>query len=200
MTRVSSRRPRRRSARRGAALSALVALAVAATLVWQSASAGFTDQTGPLGASVGTGTVTVTNSVAGVATVTSGRWKPGASDSDCVAVTSTGSVPAQIRLYVKGLTSTNDAARYFKLEWTAGAGGGANGDCTGFVPNGSPVSYSPTTFPADYSRGVLGWNTAGSTAGETRTYKVTYTLLPEAPVSTKGGSVTLTFVWEARTR
>jgi hypothetical protein len=180
-------------------LSAVGALAVAAALVWQSAYAGFADQTTPLSADVSTGTVVLTNNTAGLGQVSFGMLKPGYSRTSCLVVTSTGSVPAQVRLYRTAISATNEMASYITIDATSGTGGGVNGDCAGFTSNGNYASYSPmTSFPTGYGGGVLRWNTAGNTAGESRTYRITFTVSSSAPTSTKGGSATVAFVWEAQ--
>ena len=181
-------------------LSAAGALAVAATLVWQDAYASFTDTTTQLPASVSTGTVALSNNVEGYAPLTLGEMRPGDSATECIIVTSTGSAPAQVKLYAKDRSTTANLTSYISLSWAAGTGGGANGDCTNFVSNGTTVSATMASFQTTYASGYLPWNTAGGTAAETRTYRLTYSLSTSAPATAKGGSATITFVWEAQDR
>jgi hypothetical protein len=181
-------------------VSAVGALAVAAGLVWQDAYAGFADATGSLPAGVGTGTVALSNNVEGYLPVTLPQLRPGDTDTECVIVTSTGSEPAQVRLYGTGRTSTAGLAGYLTFEWDAGTGGGANGDCTGFVSNGSTVSTAMSSFPTNFGLGILPWNTAGGAVAEPRTYRLTYSMAGNAPASTKGATASITFVWEAKNR
>jgi hypothetical protein len=181
-------------------VSSAGALAVAAAVVWQSAYAGFTDTTTNLPASVSTGTVALTNNVEGWYPVSLPEMQPGQSGTQCVIVTSTGSEPAAVRLYSQNRTSSASLADYITFTWTAGSGGGAYGDCTGFVPNGPTAKSAMATFTTSYARGILTWNTAGGTAAETRTYQLTYAMDGQAPTSTKGASANITFVWEAQNR
>jgi hypothetical protein len=181
-------------------LSAAGALAVAAALVWQSAYAGFTDTTQALPASVGTGTVALTNNVEGWYPVALPAVRPGASGTHCIIVTSTGSAPAEVRLYGKDRTSVAQLADYVTFAWTAGTGGGAYGDCTGFVSNGPTVSTSMSSFATSYAAGVLPWPTTGGAAAATRTYQLTYSVAADAPPSTKGATASITLVWEAQTK
>jgi hypothetical protein len=180
-------------------LSSAGALAVTAALVWQSAYAGFTDTTTNLPASITTGTVAVSNNVEGYGSLTLPEMRPGVSATQCVIVTSTGSKPAQIRLYGQN-RSTTAVTNYLNFEWSSGSGGGVNGDCAGFVASGTPLSVSMAKFPTDYAAGVLLWDTAGGTATESRTYRLTYTMSSSAPTNTKGTSAGITFVWEAQNR
>jgi len=201
MTKLSVRRPSRRATRRGALLSAVGALVVAAALVWQSAYAGFADTTPALTASIGTGTIAVSNEVEGLGTVTLPELRPGVSYTECIIVTSTGSKPAQVKLYVKSRTATaTGLTSNISFSWTAGTGGGANADCAGFVSNGVTVSSTLSSFPTTFGSGYLPWNTAGGATPESRTYQVTYSLSTSAPTSVKGASATVVFAWEAQQR
>jgi hypothetical protein len=200
MSRANPRRPSRRATRRGVVVSAAGALAVAAALVWQSAYAGFTDTTTNLPASVSTGTVALTNNVEGFYPVTLAEMRPGQSGTQCIVVSSTGSEPAQVKLYGQDRTSTAGLADYISFSWVAGTGGGAYGDCTGFVASGATSRTTMSSFPTSYARGALAWNTAGGTAAENRTYQLTYSMDGKAPTSTKGATASITFVWEAQNR
>jgi hypothetical protein len=181
-------------------LSAVGALAVAAALVWQDAFAAFTDTTTGLPASVSTGTVALTNNVEGYYPVTLPEMRPGDTNTECIIVTSTGSQPSLVRLYGTSRTGNTTLAAAITFNWTAGTGGGANGDCTGFVSNGTTFTTSMSNFPTTFAAGILPWNTAGGAAAEGRTYRLTYTMSSSAPTSTKGTSAAITFVWEAQNR
>ena len=178
-----------------------LALVLVSALVWQSSYAGFVDNTAPLPATVGTGTVKLTNGVSVFGTsVYLGEVLPGETESYCISVRSTGSAPAEVRLYGAAKSHTKAMDKYVSLTWVAGNGGGMYGDCTGFVPTGASSSMTLNTFPTTWGTGVLPWTLTGNTAGENRTYRLTYTVDAKAPVTTKGGTVTVTFVWEAQTR
>ena len=201
MTKLSARRPGRRATRRGAVLSAAGALAVAAALVWQNAYAGFTDATSPLPVTLGTGTVAITNEIEGYAPLSLPDLRPGVTYTECIIVTSTGSTPAQVKLYVKDRTSTaTGLTSNISFSWTAGTGGGVNDDCAGFISNGVTASTTLASFPTSFASGYLAWNTTGGTAPETRTFRLTYSLSTSAPTTVKGASAGATFVWEAQQR
>jgi hypothetical protein len=177
------------------------ALIVVAALVWQSSYAGFSATTRPLPATVGTGTVKLSNSVSAVgAAVSLGEVLPGSTATYCIVVNSTGSAPAELRLYARAKSATKSLDQYFSLSWVAGTGGGAYGDCTGFVATTGAYTATLSGFPTTWAGGVLPWTITGNPAGENRSYQMTYTVARDAPVTTKGGSLTATFVWEAQTR
>jgi len=199
MPRAHPRRPSRRATRRGVVLSATGALVLAAGLVWQSAYAGFTDTTDAVTATVGTGTVALTNETEGIAALSLPAMRPGESITECVIVTSTGSEPAQVRLYGKDRTGTA-VADHVQITWTAGTGGGVNDDCAGFVSTSPTVSTVMSSFPTTFDDGLLPWDTAGGVAPEKRTYRFTFRLSPSAPATIKGASARITFVWEAQQR
>ncbi|GAB3352856.1 hypothetical protein GCM10027300_18760 [Modestobacter lapidis] len=174
---------------------------LATALVWQSSYAGFGNSAGPLTTSVGTGTVELTNSISMFgAALSLDEVLPGESSTACIAVRSTGSVPAEVRLYSDDKSDTRDLDRYISLRMVAGTGGGQYGECDGFVPSGPTTTSTLSSFPTSWSRGVLPWTLAGNPAGENRTYQLTYSVSGNAPTSTKGGTVSVTFVWEAQTR
>ena len=199
MTRVLPRRPSRRATRRGIVVSAAGSLVLAAALLWQSAYAGFTDTTTALSAGVGTGTVALTSNVEGLAVrLDLPEMRPGYTDSQCITVTSTGSVPAQVKLYGTDRTGSSGLLSQISFVWATGTGGGANGDCAGFTPAGSTYSTTMGSFPTSYGSGSMLWTTAGDVAGESRTYRLTYTFASGAPASVKGQRAGITFVWEAQ--
>ncbi|MQA33483.1 hypothetical protein [Modestobacter roseus] len=201
MTRVTLRRPSRRTTRRAVVVSTAGALVLAAALVWQAAYAGFAASTTPIAAGVTTGTVAVGNEIEGLGTVALPALRPGETYTECVAVTSTGSVPAQVRLYVKDRSATATALpSSLTFTWTAGTGGGVNDDCAAFTPTTSTVTSTLASFGTTYAQGVLPWDTTGGATAERRTYRVSFSLSANAPASVKGASATVTFAWEAQQR
>lgn len=182
-------------------MSTAGALVLAATLVWQSAYAGFSDQTAALTATVGSGTVQLTSDVEGVAiALTLDELRPGEGGSQCVVVTSTGSRPALVKLYAEGRTGSSTLLSQLSFTWSSGTGGGTNGSCTGYTQVGSAYDTTMSSFPTTYGSGALPWTTTGAPGGEKRTYQLSYRLSAGAPASVKGTSARVTFVWEAQNR
>jgi hypothetical protein len=147
------------------------------------------------------GSVALTDDDNNVALFTATGLKPGSTGTNCIAVTSTGSLPSTVKLYGTGLTTTKALAASINLTITQGTGGGF-GSCTGFTPlaTGSGV-YSGTvndlgTNNTTFGTGLGTWAPTG-TASETRVYQFTYTVPTAAPSTLMGGTASLGFTWEA---
>ncbi|PZA21083.1 hypothetical protein DMO24_12070 [Modestobacter versicolor] len=173
---------------------------LAAGLVWHSAYAGFSDSTTPKALpTVSTGTLTLTDDDSAVRMFTATGLKPGATATECIAVTASGS-PSTVRLYGTGRSTTNGLAGQLALTVAVGTGGSSS-TCAGFTTSGA-AAYTGTVaaFPTDsWAVGVGSWTTTGG-APTTRVYRISYTLPASTPNSVQSGTATLTFVWEARTR
>ncbi|MCZ2827434.1 hypothetical protein O2W14_01125 [Modestobacter sp. VKM Ac-2986] len=205
MRSATARRPRSRRARArlAAVASATGALLLAVTVVWQSASAGFTDSTAALRATAGAATITLTDDDAEGRLFTVTGLKPGDSaGTRCIVVRSTNSTVAptartsDVRLYVTGATSTRSLASWLNVGVRIGTGGGTAG-CTGFQSQSQVFSGRLADLPADsWSNGRASWSAPA--AGQTRTYEITVSLDQDTPLSAQGGTAGATFVWESR--
>jgi hypothetical protein len=189
-------RPSRRARRLALAVSGIGALAVTAGLVWQSAYAAFTDSTPTSTLTWTTGTVAIADDDAGAVLFSPTGLRPGATQTRCITVTSTGSAPSRVRLYGTGRTTTRSLSTYLTLVISAGTGGSA-ASCVGFVPTSTVYRGTLATFPTTYGAGVGSWTTAGN-AAESTTYQISYTLAASAPVSAQGGSAAVAFTWQAQ--
>lgn len=199
MRRVLGRpgRPGRRARRLVLGAAGVAALLVCAGVVWGAAYASFGVSTVPIGTSVSTGTVSITDDDAGKAMFILSGLAPGAAATRCVTVTSTGNVPAVVRLYGTSRTNKNSLANYVILTVLAGSGGTST-DCSGFVADSTVYRGPLSGLPSSYGSGVGAWTTSGSTAGETRSYQFTYLLSATAPTSAQAGSAGIAFTWEAQ--
>ena len=200
MRSATARRPRSRRARARLAtlLSATGALLLAVTVVWQSASAGFTDPTSPVRATFGTGTITLTDDDREATLFTVTGLKPGESaGTRCITVRSTtSSTPADVRLYVTGASSTKSLRSYLNVGVRIGTSG-AYGTCMGFRSQAHVFSGRLSDFPADgWSNGRQVWTAPA--AGDSRTYEITVSLDASTPTSAEGGTAGVSFVWESR--
>jgi hypothetical protein len=147
------------------------------------------------------GSVALTDDDNNVALFTATALKPGSTGTNCIAVTSTGSLPSTVKLYGTGLTTTKALAASINLTITQGTGGGF-GSCTGFTPlatgsglyNGTVNDFGSNV--ATFANGVGTWAPTG-TASETRVYQFTYTVPTTAPSTVMGGTASLGFTWEA---
>jgi hypothetical protein len=190
-----STRPGRRARRLTLAASGGAALLLATGLVWHTAYATFTDSTPTFPTTWSTGTVAITDDDAGVALFSASGLKPGAAATKCLTVTSTGSVPALVKLYAAGRSTTKSLTSYVNLAIQTGTGAGST--CAAFTPSGTVYTGTLAAFPTSYGAGVLPWTTTG-TSGETRTYQITWSLSASAPTSTQSGTAAVAFTWEAQ--
>jgi hypothetical protein len=207
MRSTTARRPRSRRARTrlAATLTATAALLLATTVVWQSASAGFTDSTAALRPSISSAALALSDDDAATRLFSASGLKPGDTATRCIVVTSTSTVPVDVRLYVTGRSSANQMGNWLKVSVKAGSGGSSS-SCGTFAPNPTTALYSGSlsAFPADsWDAGVQGWTTATTTGTSTtvkRTYQITYTLDAGTPTYVQNGTAAASFVWESRKR
>jgi hypothetical protein len=188
-----------------AAAAALGGL-LSVSAVWMNSYAAFSAQTDNPGNSWGTGTVVLADNDTGVKFFTgtaTANLKPGDTDEKCIVVTYSGSLAAKVKMYSTGYSQTNGMAGSLDFVIDEGTGGASGGSCTGFTTTG-PSAFTgtaaafgdPTSGRKDFASGV-GSDTA-MTAGEARSYRIRYTLNPNAPTGVQGGTVNLGFVWEAQ--
>jgi hypothetical protein len=143
-----------------------------------------------------------TNAQSGSALLTATGLQPNSpAVSKCVAVTSSGTTPSAVSLYVSSLspTGTGSVGYYTLMTVAIGTGSsGTNGDCTGFTQTGVlATSTRLTGMPTTFAGGTTGWAPTGSGA-ETRVFKFTYVLDNTIPNTLQSSSVTATFTWEAQ--
>src|SRR3954469_17263908 len=138
--------PSRRARRMGLAISGIGALALTAGLVWQSAYAAFTETTPSYTLGWSTGIVALADDDAGAVLFSASGLRPGATQTRCITVTSTGSAPSVVRLYGTGRTTTKSLTTYLTLAISAGSGGSA-ASCAGFAPASTVYRGTLAAFP-----------------------------------------------------
>ena len=115
-------------------------------------------------------------------------------------VTSNGSLPSAVKLYDTAYSQTKALGANIDVTVEEGSGG-SFGSCTGFTASGSPIFTGTLdnfgTTKTSYANGAGTWTTAG-TAGETRTYRVAYTVKSTTPDTAQGGTAAVGFTWEAQ--
>ncbi|WP_150309126.1 hypothetical protein [Planctomonas psychrotolerans] len=188
--------------------AAPVAILLAGGMVWQASSAAFTATTRNAGNSWSTGSVTLTDDDRGVAAYSVTNLVPGQTGTKCLVVTSTATVPGEVRSYVTNLApSAIGLAERITYKLEAGTGGSFN-DCTGFVPD---AGVQETAYPVsvvaaarhDYASGGHSWITTGKAGGESRSYRGTWTfdttgMTQQQIDALQGSSMTADLVWEFR--
>ncbi len=163
------------------------------------------------GNSYDSGSVAVADNDGGTAMLALSSARPGATDTSCIQVTSTGSLSSAINLYA---SQTGTLGTYLQLKVTRGTGSAASFDsCTGFTADtcnyktlGVGVLYSGTlsSYPSTYAAGIVDPGAAcdGSaeawTQGEVHSYKFDLTYPSGAALASQGLTGTATFNWEGR--
>jgi hypothetical protein len=194
--------PSRRAVRRSRWLLWPLAALLSLVVVGQASYSAFSAKVVNSGNVLGVGTVALNDDDSGSALFSLSNLRPGSSGSRCIAVTSSGSLPAAVKLYATDAATTKSLATY--VSWTVTQGtGGSYSSCSGFTALSSGATvYSGTLSgftgsATSYSSGVGSWSPAGSTA-DTRTFQVAYALSSTTPDSAQGGTASFGLTWEAQ--
>lgn len=184
------------------------AILVAGLLIWQGSTAAFTAQTRNTGNNWETGSVLLTDDDLGAAAFALTGVVPGQSGSHCITVTSKSSAIGEVRMYVARL-GANGLENNILATVEIGTGG-SFGSCTGFVadlpaqPAQSLAAIAATSSDFASAGTFLPWTTTGNTAGESKSYRVSWvfdtTGLSQTEVDAlQGKSVSIDVVWELQT-
>ena len=103
-----------------------IAVVLSLAVVGQASFAAFDAKVSNSGNNFGVGSVNLADDDAGSALFTVSNLKPGSSGSRCITVTSTGTLPATVKLYTTDATTTKALASYISLTITQGTGGQAS--------------------------------------------------------------------------
>jgi hypothetical protein len=177
-----------------------VALIASGAMVWQASYSAFTAKDSTPVNNWAAGTVALSDDDANAAMFTASNLKPGSTGQKCIVVTSNGSLPSAVKLYGTSYTTTNALALNITVTVDEGTGGTFAGGCAGFTSstqifNGTLANFGSSK--TSYANGVGAWTTAG-TSGETKVYRVAYTVSPSTPDSAQGGTAGVLFTWEAQ--
>lgn len=184
----------------------LLVLALFGAAVTISTWSAFSSTTENASSSFAAGTVTLTDNDSGTAMLSLTGAKPGNTDTSCIKVSYTGSLPATVRLY--GTTTGTGLDQYLDLTVTRGTTTSAFDSCSGFTADatdylgsGAGVVYSGTlqAFPDGYTAGIVDPTTATPeswTNPEDHAYKFVVTVQDNN--SAQGLNATQAFTWEAR--
>jgi hypothetical protein len=172
-------------------------------LVIGTSRAAFSDTTDNSGNAFTSGSVTITDDDGGDALFDVSALAPGDSHENCIEVTYTGTLSAEVRLYgTAGASSDlNDA---LTVTVQRGTGGGFVGtetpsgslSCTGFVSATEVFSGTLTTFlnATNYGTGEDNW---AVTNGSSAVYRF-FVEFDTSDDSLQGGTSNVTFTWEAQ--
>jgi hypothetical protein len=114
-------------------------------------------------------------------------------------VTSTGTVPALVRLYGSGKTTSKSLSSNLTVAVQAGSGG-SSADCAGFVAASTVYRGTLNALPTGFSTGVGDWSTTGSGPAESRTYQITVSMPSTASTGSQAGTAGVAFTWEAQSQ
>jgi hypothetical protein len=201
-------RPTPRAARLAAWIAIPAALVASGIVVSQASYSAFSSTTVNPTSNWTAGSVALTDDDSNTALFTATNLKPGSTGTNCIAVTSTGTLASTVKLYGTAAATTNNLASNITLSVVQGTGGGF-GSCSGFTPltagsslyNGTLAGFG--TSYTNFSNGVGTWAPTGTTGtqtttSETRVYQVSYSVSNAAPNTTQSGTASLGLTWEAQ--
>ena len=195
--------------RSGKVLAAAVPLGMLASgvLIWQASYAAFSATTTNPNNTFSAGTVTLTdNRQPSSVMFTPSGLKPGSTGSACIKVTYSGSLAANVKMYLAAAdlttSSSTNLAQYLTIQVDEGSGTATN--CSDFASTG--VLYNPTGA-GDLTKTLSAFSTASGAFGSgvgsisaptttTKTYKITYWLQDNSAAA--GMNSTAKFTWEAQ--
>ncbi|MBL7253246.1 hypothetical protein [Paractinoplanes lichenicola] len=184
----------------GRRLSIAVALlAVGGTaMLWRYADASFSGKATNGANALTTGSVTLSNSSTSPVINVSGPI-PGSYGTSCLTTTYTGSLPAEVRLYLpaSGLSGSLGSYLTLQIKESTGSCAGFTSTATLYNPNDlNATAYTVAAFSAasnSYATGVSRWI---ATTSATRSYQFNWQLQDDNIMTSK--SATIAFTWEAR--
>jgi hypothetical protein len=201
------KRPSLRVARAAKWAALPVAVLASGLIISIGSYSAFKSTTSNPGSAWNAGAVVLADDDSDTALFQVGQIAPGFTGTNCISVSSTGTVPAEVRLYATNGATTKALSSYLDLTITQGTGGGF-GSCAGFSALGSGSSVYAGTLAAfisghaDYANGVLqganAWQVTGSNPPDNRTYKITWTVNASTPNTVQGGTAGLDFTWESQ--
>ena len=182
-------------------VGASIPLAVLASggLVWQSSYSAFSATTSNPTSNWSAGTVALSDDDSNTALFTANGLKPGATGTKCIAVTSTGSLAATVKLYGTAYATTGGLAPNINLKVEEGTGA-TTASCTGFTGAATLYDGAMSTFgttKTSFATGVSSWAPTG-TVSETKAYRFTYALSASTPDTAQGGTAAIGFTWESQ--
>lgn len=182
-----------------------LALLGAAGMVYQASSAAFTGQTRNSGNEWSTGAVNLTDDDNGQSRFQVANMLPGDTETKCITVTATSSVPSTVKGYtINPVSSVAGLENRIMVSIKSGTGG-TFADCAGFVATDDVVTGVPLSALAandTYEEALGGWTVPVGT--HERTYQFTWRFdtdgMTQAQVDQLQGAKTgIDMQWEMRT-
>ena len=182
-------------------LVSLLVLGALGSVVGFGAFSAFTATTTNSGNTLSTGTVIIGQHAGATTLYTGTNKKPADSVVGCVRITYTGSLTADVKLYVSSVS--NGTVYNLKVERGSGLSSPDNTmNCTGFSPSSTAYDGNIGSFPTTYAGGVDGKAAAATWATNDAvdsrfTISVNDDTTPNAHITTTSTGAH-TFTWEAR--
>ncbi len=182
-------------------LASLAVVGVLGAVAGLGAYSAFTSTTTNSGNSFASGTVALSDNDTGAAMYNVSNQKPGDTVTQCIKVTYTGSVDADVKLYTP--STIGSLGPYIDVQVRPGSGNPTFPGCTGFTADAADI-YNDTlaNFPASYAGGILDAGPGAATKwvlNDAVVYRFTLTLRSSAPDAAQGLTTgSHAFTWEAR--
>lgn len=194
-------RPTVRTAKLVAWLAIPAALLLSGAVVATGSYSAFSATTVNPSSNWTTGTVVLADDDSNAALFNVTGLKPGSTGSNCITVTSTGTLASAVKLYATS-AATGTLAPYVSLKIEQGTSATATtfGTCTGFtggttIYNGTASAFNGTA--SSFANGIGSWSPTG-TGSENRVYKFTYTVDSGLTNTYQNATAALGFTWEAQ--
>jgi hypothetical protein len=184
-------------------LASLAVVGVVGAVTGLGAYSAFTSTTTNSGNSFSSGSVALSDNDAGAAMYNVSNQKPGDTVTQCIKVTYTGSVDADVKLYTP--STIGSLGPYIDVQVRPGSGSPTFPGCTGFTPDAADI-YNDTlaNFPTSYASGIMDSGPASATkwvANDAVVYRFTLTLRSSAPDAAQGLTTgSHAFTWEAHSQ
>lgn len=178
-------------------MAALVSLALVSLLVLRTSDAAFNATTANAGDSWTAGDVVLTDDDSDTAMFSVTNMKPTDTATDCITVTYSGSLDADVNVY-GAITAGDGLDSYLSLTVRRGSGG-SFGDCTGFASSETVYTGTLAGFVAahsSYATGAGTWTPTGGAPDDNVTYQFEVTLQDNN--AAQALTTTATFTWEAQ--
>lgn len=169
------------------------AFLASAGLVWQASYSAFTATTSNASNNWATASVALTDDDANSAMFNATGLQGGSTGSKCIEVTYGSAAAATVKMYS---SATGTLGSYLNITVEEGTGG-TFADCTGFTAGATIFTGTLAGFATASNSFATGVGSFAPTAsGQSKTYKITYTVQNDN--AAQGTSASATFTWEAQ--
>jgi hypothetical protein len=175
-----------------------VGVLLSGVLVWQSSHAAFTAQTANPSNSWSSGTVALADNDSDTALFSATGLKPGTYPARCIHVTYGGTLAADVKMYAASAQVTGDLRPHLTLtiDVETISGTPVFGTCSTAVTSTRIYSGTLADLPTTHGGWSNGAGTWAATQGQTRQYRLAYTVADDNQA--QGKTADAVFTWEAQ--